>query len=156
MYRIAGLCMLLISGIILAQDNSTRAKAAFAFMSFETDCKCDGPENCKCVNCQCKNCNYNHIYSEAVKKNQVVILAVGCDVDIQPHRIIKLKALQGEKPSFIVGCPKGGVLHRLDFPATANREQVRLGILHFYYPLTAGYVECPTCPQGRIWVGRTR
>ncbi len=132
------------------------AKNAFA------QCVC---QNCDCVDCkctpqgcECKACNdFQAIYSRAIKEQKVVVLAVGVPVIENPGwTSVPVKQITGEKPGYIVGVPKDGQLIRMDFPPNTDRVRMRLNILHIYYPLTAGYVECQTCPQGRMFVGTKR
>ena len=135
-------------------DLNNRAKEAF------DKCKCQNCdcENCTCTpeTCECIKCNsFDAIYKKAIRDQQVVVLEVGVThLDNVPWKLIPLKSIQGEKAGYIVGVPKDGELIRLDFPPNTTRQRIRLDILHVYYPLTAGYQECPTCPQGRVFVGR--
>lgn len=143
-------------------DVQDRAKIAFdnvviSKQSFD-NCVC---QNCDCIDCQCtkekcicKECNdFQAIYTRAIKEQQVVVLKVGKDIshiDNVPWKQIAVPSITGEKPGYIIGVPKDGQLIRLDCPAGTPRQRIRLDILHIYYPLSNGYVECPACPQGRI------
>jgi hypothetical protein len=163
MCRLIGVLMLLLSGAILVHgesQTSMKAKAAFAFMNLSKceclDCDCKDCQ-CKGGECKCKDCHsFEAVYVKAVKEGQVVVLEVGGVVHLTntPWRVIQVKSIPGEKAGYIVGVPKDGQLHRLDFGVFTSRERIRLDILHVIYPLTDGYVECPTCPQGRIKNGR--
>lgn len=162
---------------------SVKTKTAFAFTNInfsDSGCKCGCTETGKCVckNCNegnsnancvcgcvttgvcvCKDCNHSlklsELYAKAIKDGQVIVLEVA-DVPHMvntPWKTIPIKTIPGEKPGYIVGVPVSGQLRRIDFPANVSRERMRLDILHVIYPLTSGYIECPTCPQGRILVG---
>jgi len=137
-------------------DCSNKAKSAFA--AVKIDCLC---QNCDCVDCkctkekcECKTCNsFDAVYAKSVRDNQVIVLAVGTPapkLDGLPWRIIEVKAISGEKPGYIVGVPKDGKLVRVDFAVGTARQRMKLNVLHVLYPLTDGYVECSTCPEGRI------
>ncbi len=140
------------------------------------DCKCTTDvctcpnckikANCLCQNCDCKNCtctkekceckecnDFQAIYARAIKEQKVVVLEVGNvpHITTYPWKIVQVKAIQGEKSGYIVGVPKDGKLIRLDFAPNTPRQRIRLDVLHVIYPLGNGYVECPTCPQGRIF-----
>lgn len=103
-------------------------------------------------NIQIKNSDsFEDIYAKCIKEKQVIVLVINAPpLENLPWKIIQLKQLSGEKSGYIVGVPKDGKLIRLDFSPTTTRQRIRLDVLHVYYPLTAGYVECPTCPYGRI------
>lgn len=103
------------------------------------------------------DCNFEAVYAKSIKDNKVIILSVGTakpDLGTLPWTILEVEAITGEKPGYIVGVPKNGKLVRLDFAIGTPRQRMRLDVLHVYYPLTNGYVECPTCPYGRSYVGR--
>lgn len=165
MTRLIGIFILLLSAAIVAYGESpisAKAKAAFAFADVTlTKCKC---QNCDCKDCKCKDgeckcnsCNsFDAVYAKAIKEGQIVVIEVGGVVHLTntPWRIIQVKTIEGEKPGYIVGVPKNGELVRLDFNIFTSRDRIRLDILHVLYPLTDGYVECPTCPQGRIKGGK--
>ncbi len=136
------------------------SKAKSAFDAVKIDCVC---QNCDCINCtctkekcECKECNdFQAVYARAIKEQKVVVLAVGVPViDKTVWTMIPVKQITGEKPGYIVGVPKDGQLIRMDFPPNTTRQRMRLDILHLYYPLTEGYVECQTCPQGRMFMGK--
>ena len=134
-------------------------KAKSAFDAVKIDCVC---QNCDCVACTCTKekceCNdFQAIYARCVKNEQVIVLAVAAPkIQHEKWKIVELPKLSGEKPGYIVGVPKNGTLIRLDFPPNTPRQRIQLDILHVYYPLGNGYVECPTCPQGRIKSVSTR
>lgn len=135
-------------------------KAALAFSVVDCMCNNCNCTDCKCTKdgCKCTDCNYTAIYAKCVKDGQVIVLEVGgvpftFANSTLPWKVIRLKTLQGESPGYIVGVPKNGQLHRLDFNLFTSRERIRLDVLHVLYPLTPGYAECPNCPQGRIWMG---
>ena len=142
-------------------DCNSKAKSAFS--AVKIDCVC---QNCDCVDCKCtkdscncKECNdYQAVYARAVKQNQIVMLEVGNvpHITAYPWKVIQVPKLQGEKSGYIVGVPKNGQLVRLDFPPTVTQQRIRLDALHVIYPITEGYQECPTCPQGRMFVGSSR
>ena len=161
---------------------SAKAKAAFAFaeVSLDSGCKCsctatgkctckncnEGNPNAKCVcgcvttgTCVCKDCNHpmdlEAIYAKAIEDGQPVIIEVAGVTHLvnTPWRVVQVKAIQGEKPGYIVGVPKNGKLVRVDFNVYTSQERIRMGILHTLYPLTPGWFECPKCPTGRIWGG---
>jgi hypothetical protein len=145
---------------LLGQVDTHTAIAKNAFDNVKLKCSC---QNCDCIDCKCEKdvcdciaCNsFDAIYKKAIKNNQVVVLAVSAPgIENVPWKVVELKTITGEKPGYIVGVPKDGQLIRLDFPPNTPRQRIRLDILHVYYPLTAGYQECPSCPQGRIWNGR--
>ncbi len=148
----------LIILLALGQTPSEKAKAAFADVKSCqcTVCTCD---DCKCANgvCACNGCGLTALYAKSIQDDQVIVLEVGGvqSVNITQWRVVKLKSLPGEQPGYIIGVPKNGKLVRLDFTPNTPRDRMRLNVLHVIYPLTAGYSECPTCPQGRIWVGVT-
>lgn len=120
-------------------------KAKMSFDSYKCIC-----QNCDCKDCKCTD-SFDAIYKKAIKDNQVIVLAVSAPkIDNVPWKIIELKTITGEQPGYIVGVPKNGELIRLDFAPNTTKQRIRLDILHVYYPLTDGYVECPTCPYGRI------
>lgn len=147
--------------IILALcQGQVQIQAKIAFDNVQLKVKCTCP-SCDCIDCKCNgicictDCNYEQIYAKAIKDKQVIVLAIASPALTNvPWKIITLKQLSGEKPGYIVGVPKDGKLIRLDFPPSASRQRIRLDILHVYYPLTEGYVECPTCPYGRTFVGK--
>ena len=167
------LLLLLFPSVSYGQSVQEKAKVAFAqvqlasiaksaFESVKLECECQNCDckDCKCspTGCDCVSCNsFDAVYKKAIKDNQAVVLAVSAPKIESPlWKLIELKTITGEKPGYIVGVPKNGALVRLDFPPTATKQRIRLDILHVYYPLTAGYVECATCPHGRIFVGVKR
>lgn len=130
-----------------------------AFDAVKIDCNC---QNCDCIDCKCQgtcNCENCHsfeaVYAKSVKENKVIVLSVGTPAPKLnlPWTILEVKAITGEKPGYIVGVPKDGKLVRLDFAPGTSRQRMKLDVLHVIYPLTAGYVECPTCPYGRTFIG---
>lgn len=157
----------LILSLFLFQGNiDVKAKVAFetvqfhseiakiAFDAVKIDCSC---QNCDCTGCKCQgicNCDACHsfeaVYAKSIKDNKVIVLAVGVPKLDLPWTFLEVKAITGEKPGYIVGVPKDGKLVRLDFAIGTPKQRMRLDVLHVIYPLTSGYVECPTCPQGRI------
>jgi hypothetical protein len=164
------LAFLLLPSIVFGQSKDEQAKNAFAqvkldsiaksaFESVKLHCECQNCDckDCKCTKdtCDCISCNsFDAVYKKAIKDNQAVVLAVSAPkIESPMWKLIELKTITGEKPGYIVGVPKDGALVRLDFPPTATKQRIRLDILHVYYPLTAGYQECATCPYGRVWVG---
>lgn len=170
--------ILLLAGMICGESQmSAKAKAAFAFANISTDCQCGCEQTgkCTCKNCNegnpsancvcgcvttgsciCKDCNHpeklDAVYAKAIKDEQIVVLEVGNVPHLTntPWRVVQVKEIAGEKSGYIVGVPKNNSLYRLDFGPNTTRDRIRLDALHVIYPLTPGYQECPTCPQGRI------
>lgn len=155
--------VLAFAGTVNAQTASEKAKSAFSAVKSECKCNACNCTDCKCTKdgCKCTDCNFEAIYAKCIKDGQIIVLEVGgvpftfADSTL-PWKVVRLKKLQGESPGYIVGVPVNGELHRLDFNLFTTRERIRLEVLHVIYPLTPGYIECPTCPTGRIWSGQSQ